>query len=472
MDQELLKQRKEKYRQWFHNHKKHKANAKAPMKLHKKWTACRVIKEQRKANILQQIHEEIEEETGQKPAQKEVLRRYQPTMTAIMKGLDDNELEEAWAKADEWTNRAPDPTVQVKMAKKKGEKMIKHFTKEMFTQAGMRLFVLGSWKDEKGGLLTSGQVHLVNRLVILPAREDYISDEFNQDQDQEGTLLGGTCQVPKPYHEFNLDHMGICCGKWKDNQVGVTLKFKAWIDDKGKMHPPVGEESHHSDSDADDEGMWPRPTKKSSAAAAPSLARVPKGRPRFINRAHVSSTDEESDVTDADVSQPKVSTHAPGHLWKGTNADHSDQSLGKRARIEPAIHTPSTESAHNDQPMARHQPTCGHHPGPQARGFGPHSTHQGLEHLSISTARQDQEQKKTRVAREALLVVNDWLAKKTKAVGDVLLAVNAWLPKKAKAAKLAAQSLSDTPAKSTRSQADNGLGARIRQKPKKYADYV
>ncbi|KAG2114324.1 uncharacterized protein F5147DRAFT_570696, partial [Suillus discolor] len=202
-----------KYRQWFHNHKKHKANAKAPMKLQKKWTARWVIEEQRKADILQQIHEEIEEETGQKPAQKEVLRRYQPTMTAIMKGLDDNELEEARAKADEWTNRAPDPAVQAKTAKKKGEKMIKHFAKEMFTQAGMRLFVLGSWKDEKGGLLTSGQVHSVNRSVgrsgivltlsgrfdfnehlgrgssfmkckdwqvILPAWEDYIGDEFSE----------------------------------------------------------------------------------------------------------------------------------------------------------------------------------------------------------------------------------------------------------------------------------------------------
>ncbi|KAG1844900.1 hypothetical protein C8R48DRAFT_617679, partial [Suillus tomentosus] len=152
-------------RQWFYNHKKPKVNAKVPMKLQKKWTARRVIEEERKADILQQIHEEIEEETGQKPEQKEVLRRYQPTMTAIMKGLNDDELEEARAKADQWTNQAPDPVVQARTAKKKGEKMIKHFAKEMFTQAGMRLFVLGSWKDEKGGLLTSGQVDTIGRSV-------------------------------------------------------------------------------------------------------------------------------------------------------------------------------------------------------------------------------------------------------------------------------------------------------------------
>ncbi|KAG2116992.1 uncharacterized protein F5147DRAFT_768379 [Suillus discolor] len=422
MDQELLKQRKEKYRQWFHNYKKHKANAKAPMKLQKKWTARRVIEEQHKADILQQIHEEIEDETGQKPEQKEIFRRYQPTMTAIMKGLGDNELEEARAKADEWTNQAPDPAVQAKTARKKGEKMIKHFTKEMFTQASMRLFVLGSWKDEKGGLLTSGQVDTVGRSVILltwfgrfdfnehlgigssfmkckdwqvilPAWEDFIGDAFNQDQDQDGTLLGGTRRVPKPYHEFDLDRMGLpmlpdiegvsldakkgmirsfltihyrkpvdrkpaassdahrhrnmmwkakgpsalerhnegtimdpsklqwneantlleCWLDRQDNQVGLTLKFKAWIDDKGKMRAPVSKESDDSNGDADDEGMWPMPTKKSSAAAAPSPAGVPKVRPRFIKRAHVSSANEESDKTDADVPLPKVNKHAPYH---------------------------------------------------------------------------------------------------------------------------------------------------------------
>lgn len=147
---------KKKYREWFYNHKKRKAQAKPPMRLQKKWTARRVIEEERKADILQKIRDEIEDETGRKAGQKEVLKRYQPMMTAVMKTLDNDELEQAQAKADEWTNQAPDATVQAKTAKKKGEKMVKHFAKEMFTQAGMRVFVLGTWKDEKGGLLTSG----------------------------------------------------------------------------------------------------------------------------------------------------------------------------------------------------------------------------------------------------------------------------------------------------------------------------
>ncbi|KAG2356943.1 hypothetical protein BDR07DRAFT_1380452 [Suillus spraguei] len=151
---------------YSHHGQKHKANAKLLMKLQKKWMARRVIEEEQKANILQQIHEEIEEETGQKPGQKEVLRRYQPTMTAIMKGLNKNELEEAQAKADEF-----DFNEQLGM--------------------GSSFMKCKDWQ------------------VILPAWEDFIGDAFNQDQDQDSMLLGCTHWVPKPCYEFDLDSMGL-----------------------------------------------------------------------------------------------------------------------------------------------------------------------------------------------------------------------------------------------------------------------
>ncbi|KAG2072202.1 hypothetical protein BDR04DRAFT_1153464 [Suillus decipiens] len=221
MDTELLKQHKEKYQQWFHNHKKVQANFKAPSKLQKKWMACQVIEEERKAEILQQICKEIEEETGQKAAHKEVLRRYQLTMTAFMLWLDKKELQEAQAKAERWTNQVPNATVQAKTARKKGEKMVKSFAKDMYIQAGMRIFILDSWKDEKGRLLTSefdfneqlskgsSFIKYKDWQVILPSWEDFISDAFDQDKDQDVTLHGGTHQVPKPYHEFDLDHLGL-----------------------------------------------------------------------------------------------------------------------------------------------------------------------------------------------------------------------------------------------------------------------
>ncbi|KAG1770167.1 hypothetical protein EV702DRAFT_1049484 [Suillus placidus] len=219
------------------------AMKRASIKPQKKWTAHQVIQEERKVDILRQIHEEIEEETRHKPTAKEVLRRYQPTMTAIMQGLEVEELQEAQAKAYVWTNQAPDAAVQAKTAKKQGEKMVKKFAKEMFTEAGMRVFVLGSWKDEKCSLLTSGRVVPVGRFdfnkqlgngssfmkwkdwqVILPGWEDFIGDAFDQDV----TLLGGTRRVPKPYHKFELDRSGLLILLKIDGYVLETQKAMIW----------------------------------------------------------------------------------------------------------------------------------------------------------------------------------------------------------------------------------------------------
>ncbi|KAG2071143.1 hypothetical protein BDR04DRAFT_1117915 [Suillus decipiens] len=150
MDTVLLKQCKEKYQQWFHNHKKVQANFKAPSKLQKKWTAHQVIKEECKAEIFQQIHEEIKKETRQKAVHKEA-----------------------------------------KTARKKGKKMVKSFAKDIYIQAGMRVFVLGFWKDEKSRLLTS-------------------EFDFNEQLSKGSSFI--KCkdwQVPKPYHEFDLDHLGL-----------------------------------------------------------------------------------------------------------------------------------------------------------------------------------------------------------------------------------------------------------------------
>ncbi|KAG2067587.1 hypothetical protein BDR04DRAFT_1120395 [Suillus decipiens] len=91
----------------------------------------------------EQIWEEIEEETGQKPAYKEA-----------------------------------------KTAKKRGEKMVKNFTKEMFTQAGMR--------DEKGSLLTSGRF------------------DFNEQLGKGSSFIKfKKWQVLKSYNEFKLDYLGL-----------------------------------------------------------------------------------------------------------------------------------------------------------------------------------------------------------------------------------------------------------------------
>ncbi|KAG1844238.1 hypothetical protein F4604DRAFT_1937649 [Suillus subluteus] len=220
MDKELLKERTYTYRQWFHNHKKVQTNSKAPTKPKKKWTAWRVIEEECKAEILQQIQEEIEEETGEKPAHKEVLRRYQPTMTAIMHRLDKRELQEAEAKADKWTNQAPDAAVQAKTARKKGEKNGQELRQRN---------VYSGWFDfneqlGKGSSFMKGK----DWQAILPVWEEFIGDAFDHDQDQDATLLRGTQWVPKPYHEFKLDRSGLPMLPKMDDLSLETKKAMIW----------------------------------------------------------------------------------------------------------------------------------------------------------------------------------------------------------------------------------------------------
>ncbi|KAG2134169.1 uncharacterized protein EDB93DRAFT_1107374 [Suillus bovinus] len=197
-----------------------------------------VIKEERKADILQQIHEEIKEEMGQKPLHKEVLRRYQPTMTAIMQRLDKKELQEAQAKADRWTNQASDATVQAKMARKKGEKMVKNFTKEMFTQAGMRVFVLGSWKDEKEGLLTSGMHSPVAK------------DESDGDADDESPMARPTRKLSTTATSSPTE---IPKGQPRiTKQPYISLTEDESNNTQTEASPPAVKERHHGCTNARD----------------------------------------------------------------------------------------------------------------------------------------------------------------------------------------------------------------------------
>ncbi|KAG2116991.1 uncharacterized protein F5147DRAFT_648609 [Suillus discolor] len=121
---------------------------------------------------------------------------------------------------------------------------------------------------------------------------------------------------------------------------------------------------------------------------------------------------------------------------------------------------------------ARYQPARSHHTAQQVHGFGPHSTRQGLEHIRTSPAVPDQTLKKTRAARDVLPAVNNRSPRKTTAPRERSLAINDRSAKKTKVTKSVACSIPDAPAKSTRSKVDNALGTRIRQKPKRYADYM
>ncbi|KAG1720611.1 hypothetical protein EDD22DRAFT_962785 [Suillus occidentalis] len=314
-------------------------------------------------------------------------------MTAFMQWLDKKELQEAEVKAEKWRNQVPNAAVQAKM------------------------------KDEKGGLLTSG--------FDFNEQLDFIGDAFDQDQDQDAMLIGGTRQAPKPYYEFDLDcsgspmlpkldsitletknkhnhqhsfhHLtpagtGTYCGKpkvpvpWRDimkgqsrfistiympddtkimepskllcananailefwwdqqeTQVGPTFKFKAWMDDKGKMCSPVAD--GQSDGDADDESPTTRQRREPSATTTLSLTLFPKGWLRSTKRPYVSSAEDEPDNTEAEASPLTT-----------TKCHQGDQSvptiLGKRVRghedqTKASLPAPKVSQASHDESSGR-----------------------------------------------------------------------------------------------------------------------
>jgi hypothetical protein len=123
------------------------------------------------------------------------------------------------------------------------------------------------------------------------------------------TYLPDDTKILEPSKLLSKDANAILNFWWdrQETQVGPTFMFKGWIDDKGKMHSPVAEDE--SDRDADDESPRPRPTRKPTATR------------RITKRPRVSSTEEESEKTDAEVSPPTVTkrqqdrTHAEDSDW-------------------------------------------------------------------------------------------------------------------------------------------------------------
>ncbi|KAG1721477.1 uncharacterized protein EDB91DRAFT_1088442 [Suillus paluster] len=341
---------------------------------------------------------------------------------------------------------------------------------------------------------------------IMKGQSRFISSTYLPD----GTQI----MEPSKMHRDEAISLLECWLDQQDNQVSLTFQFKAWIDDKGKMHPPVGKESDDSDGDANNKGVQPMLTKKSQTTAALS-----------IKWPYISSADEESSNTNADVSLPKqVKKHAPNHVGTGANAELSDQvrhqsesddqpppmSLGKSVRVEPATILPRTDRAHQDRPIVdpgnynskpaaagkTHMPTAQategsedescdssatntgyhssqvHHAGQHAHGFSPHSTCWGLEHIHASPAVKVPAPNKTKTTGDVSLSVKARSLRKTRATTDASPAVKDQSLKKTRATRSAAYPLSDAPAKRTRSKVDDLLGTRPRQKPKRYADYV
>ncbi|KAG1718001.1 uncharacterized protein EDB91DRAFT_1067075 [Suillus paluster] len=133
------------YREWFYNQRAEKTRKK---KLGQKWNARSVIEQQHK--------EEIIEKTGARPGSEEFIKRYQPTLTAVMASLSKEQLKEAKQTAIEWSSDGPPTEVQAEFAKKKAPGMMKDLATQLWRHAGMRIFILSAWKTEEGEVRING----------------------------------------------------------------------------------------------------------------------------------------------------------------------------------------------------------------------------------------------------------------------------------------------------------------------------
>jgi hypothetical protein len=71
-----------------------------------------------------------------------MFKHYQAAVKGVMAELDNDELEKAKETAEELSNNFPPPEIQAQIAHKKGPAYMEHFSKEMWRQCGMRVFVL------------------------------------------------------------------------------------------------------------------------------------------------------------------------------------------------------------------------------------------------------------------------------------------------------------------------------------------
>ncbi|KAG1846427.1 hypothetical protein DFJ58DRAFT_655329 [Suillus subalutaceus] len=136
------------YKTWLFNNQK-KKERKDMIKYGRKWTPRQVIYQQKREEVLKRI----EDESGAKPGGPGMFKHYQAAVKRVMAELSDDELEKAKDTAEEWSSNFPPPEIQAQVARKKGPAYMEHFSKEMWRQCGMRVFVMSAWKNEQGEVL-------------------------------------------------------------------------------------------------------------------------------------------------------------------------------------------------------------------------------------------------------------------------------------------------------------------------------
>ncbi|KAG1719392.1 hypothetical protein EDB19DRAFT_1918993 [Suillus lakei] len=217
VDQGQWKKRKQMYKTWLFNNKK-KKERKDMIKYGRRWTPRMVIYQQKREEVLKRI----EDESGAKPGGRGMFKHYQAAVKRVMAELSDDELEKAKETAEEWSNNFPPPEIQAQVARKKGPAYMEHFSKEMWRQCGMRMFVMSAWKNEQGEVLFG--MHDDNEALgdgdsfmktkdwedIEPVWQEYAQEQFGAGARDGGRQVkGGRKRIRKPAFELETDGDGM-----------------------------------------------------------------------------------------------------------------------------------------------------------------------------------------------------------------------------------------------------------------------
>ncbi|KAG2744598.1 hypothetical protein P692DRAFT_20703094, partial [Suillus brevipes Sb2] len=84
-----------------------------------------------------------------------MMNHYSKYLTEMVESLTGKEIEEATEMAVQWNKQGVPPEVQAYIARRKSDNILLYVAKEMFKRAGMQLFMLSAWKNEKGKLMVS-----------------------------------------------------------------------------------------------------------------------------------------------------------------------------------------------------------------------------------------------------------------------------------------------------------------------------
>ncbi|KAG1817572.1 uncharacterized protein BJ212DRAFT_1299116 [Suillus subaureus] len=214
-----------------------KKERKDMIKYGRKWMPRMVIYQWNQEEVLKRI----EDKSRAKPGGPSMFKHYQAAVKRVMAELSNDELEKVKEIAEGWSDNFPPPEIQVQVTRKKGPVYMEYFSKEMWRQCGMRVFVMLAWKNEQGEVLF--RMHNDNEALgdgdsfmkmkdwedIKPVWQEYMQEQFGaRAWDGGQQMKRGQKRIRKPAFELETNGDGMLL---LSDITNMKLEEKKAIDD-------------------------------------------------------------------------------------------------------------------------------------------------------------------------------------------------------------------------------------------------